>query len=67
MIVSLFAIIVGLPPRLFAIIVRPTQTVFASPRHTVCKPLQVVLQTGLRGAVGFRQHDILHLLTAWGQ
>ena len=41
MIVSLFAIIVGLPPRLFAIIVRPTQTVFASPRHTVCKPLHI--------------------------
>ena len=33
--------IVGLPPRLFAIIVSPTQPVFASPCHIVCKPLHI--------------------------
>src|SRR5713101_1547322 len=41
--VSLFAMIVGLRLCLFAIIVSPTQPVFASPCDTVCKPLQLCL------------------------
>src|SRR5712691_5147604 len=45
--VSLFAMIVGLPPRLFAMIVSPPQPVFASPRHPVCKPLHVALHLGM--------------------
>src|SRR5712691_11788834 len=45
--VSLFAMIVGLPPRLFAMIVSPPQPVFASPRHPVCKPLQITVAVEL--------------------
>src|SRR5947209_7209210 len=40
-IVSLFARIVGPRAALFAIIVSPKTRLFASPRHTVCKPLQI--------------------------
>jgi hypothetical protein len=41
LIVSPFAMIVGLSARVFAMIVSPNRLLFASPRHTVCKPLQV--------------------------
>ena len=49
-IVSPLAMIVGLRRCCFAMIVSPTRFVFASPRHTVCKPLQLeVLAEELKG------------------
>jgi hypothetical protein len=42
---SLFAASVGLRPLIFAVSVGSKVTLFASPRLTVCEPLQLVLST----------------------
>ena len=45
-------LIVGLRRCCFAMIVSPTRFVFASPRHTVCKPLHVVFPVMREGLTG---------------